>query len=86
MKAGCFYCSSGVAITTLKVKGSEITIETDSAARIVAVGSGGTRHGSVDSNSWVFTVPDEPAYDYIRFECWGNGEQMAWTQPFWIKR
>jgi len=21
---------------------------------------------------------------YVRFECWGDGEAFAWTQPFFI--
>jgi vacuolar-type H+-ATPase subunit F/Vma7 len=85
LKAGKFYCSSGVAISRIQVRGTQITIETDGASRIVAVGDSGSRLATVDSDTMVFDVPESPGFTYVRFECWGNGEKMAWTQPFWIQ-
>ncbi|MDA1143298.1 MAG: CehA/McbA family metallohydrolase [Planctomycetota bacterium] len=83
LAAGSFYASSGVTISSIKVRGMQITIETENASRIVAVGNYGVRQACVDDSRIQFDVPE--GLKYVRFECWGDGEKFAWTQPFFIK-
>lgn len=86
MQAGRFYASTGVIIEAARVYGHTIHIRTSNAQRIVASADYGRRLGHVDSNEMTLEVPETPAYAYIRFECYGPGESMAWTQPFFIER
>ena len=78
--AGRFYPSTGVIISSIRVQGSRIRIETENARRIVAIGHLGTRLQVTDDNHIDFEA--KPDSSYVRFECWGDGEQFAWTQPF----
>ncbi len=80
MRAGRFYASTGVTILDVKVDGPTITIVTKDAYRIAAVIDWGKRIASVDGNTLTVTMPEKAMY--IRFECYGIGERMAWTQPF----
>ncbi|MDA1138255.1 MAG: CehA/McbA family metallohydrolase [Planctomycetota bacterium] len=82
LESGRFYGSTGVTITSIEVDGLDIRIETENAQRIVALRQIGKRIATVDSNSIELTVPKGAAY--VRFECWGQGESFAWTQPFWV--
>ena len=63
--------------------GQRIVLQTADADRIVAVGNGGGRLAIVDQPTIEIEVPDY--IHYVRFECWGRGEQFAWTQPFFVK-
>jgi len=80
-RSGAFYASTGVVITQIEVDGNRIRLETENADRIVAQQEVGIRLAVVDETSIEVTVPDTARY--VRFECWGRGEQFAWTQPFW---
>ncbi|MEX0774908.1 MAG: CehA/McbA family metallohydrolase [Phycisphaeraceae bacterium] len=81
LRAGRFYCSTGVRISDISVSGRHITIRTDNARRIVALKNIGQRFAVADGNTIEVDYPEEAKY--VRFECWGDGEQFAWTQPFW---
>ena len=83
LKAGRFYASSGVEISRIAVRGSRLTIETENARRIVGVSAFGRRVAIVDDSAIVLDMQEQ--WQYVRFECWGDGEQFAWTQPFWAK-
>ena len=83
LTAGRFYTSSGVVISSIRVRANRITIETENAASIVAVSDFGQRIGSIDAARIDFEVPQDQRY--VRFECWGVGEQFAWTQPFFVR-
>ena len=83
LKAGRFYASSGVEISRIAVRGSRVTIETENARRIVGVSAFGRRVALVDDSAIVLDMQEQ--WQYVRFECWGDGEQFAWTQPFWAK-
>ena len=83
LKAGRFYASSGVEISRIAVRGSRVTIETENARRIVGVSAFGRRVAIVDDSAIVLDMQEQ--WQYVRFECWGDGEQFAWTQPFWAK-
>ncbi len=82
LRHGRFYASTGVDISRIHVVGSRIELETSNAGRIVALRDGGARFAQVDNHSIAVEVP--PDAIYVRFECWGDGESFAWTQPFFI--
>ena len=83
LKAGRFYASSGVEISRIAVRGSRVTIETENARRIVGVSAVGRRVVIADDSA--ISLDMQERWQYVRFECWGDGEQFAWTQPFWAK-
>ena len=53
------------------------------AARIVGVSAFGRRVAIVDDSAIVLDMQEQ--WQYVRFECWGDGEQFAWTQPFFVR-
>jgi len=84
MRQGCFYASTGVDITAITVTDDRIRIATSNARRIVALEQIGRRFETVDGDTIDVAIPAKSTY--VRFECWGDGEQFAWTQPFFIER
>lgn len=84
LRAGRFYCSTGVTIKSIRVDGLTIRIETENALRIAAIQNVGKRFAVADAGVLEVQVP--PTALYARFECWGAGERMAWTQPFFVER
>ena len=83
LRNGRFYCSTGVVIKTIQVEGPEVFIECENASRIVGITLNGQRIAWSDSGSIKVDVSDLTRY--LRFECWGDGERNAWTQPFFLK-
>lgn len=86
LRQGNFYASTGVAIERIAVNGATIEVQTRDKAVINAFSNHGYRREFVEGTRIAFTVPEDPEYDYVRFECWGFGMQKAWTQPFFITR
>ncbi|MCC7147218.1 MAG: CehA/McbA family metallohydrolase [Phycisphaeraceae bacterium] len=82
--AGRFYASTGVVISDLRVERDTITLRADNAQRIIALQQVGKRFAAADGPELRITVP--PDAKYVRFECWGQGEQFTWTQPFFIEK
>ena len=82
LRDGRFYASTGVVIRKIEVDGLRIRIETENAQRITALQQIGKRFATVDDKSIEVEVPANATY--VRFECWGAGEQFAWTNPFFI--
>jgi hypothetical protein len=80
LRNGRFYGSTGVAIKSITVDGLHIRVETENARRICALCETGRRFQTEDGPVIEVQVPARPAY--VRFECWGDGESFAWTQPF----
>ena len=101
LKTGSFYASSGVIINTIEVvqNNTTIKIETKNYRKIVAIADYGFRLTEVKGRTIHFeleaTLPNADRFKgfchpdgqagYIRFECWGEAEQFAWTQPFSIR-
>src|SRR5690606_21028422 len=82
LENGRFYVSTGVEIEHIGVAGRTITVRCRNAERIVAIVNESKRAAQGDTNSLTIRVPEDAGWTYIRFECWGSGEAMAWTQPF----
>jgi hypothetical protein len=82
LREGRFYASTGVVISQITVEGNRIRVETENADRIVAIRDIGRRIAVVDARSIEVEVP--AGARYLRFACWGRGEAMAWTQPFFV--
>ncbi len=86
LRAGSFYASTGVTIESIRVAGNTIAISTRNAQRIVASIDYARRVAQVDAAEMVYTVPSGLEMSYVRFECFGAGEALAWTQPFFVAR
>jgi hypothetical protein len=84
LREGRFYPSTGVVIRSIEVYNNRIRIETENAARIVALREVARRFAIADSSVIDVEVPADA--QYVRFECWGTGEKFAWTQPFRIEK
>ncbi len=82
LKAGRFYASSGVIIKAIRTTGTQIHIQTENAARIVAYTAGSRRIRTADQADMTLDVDSD--IPFIRFECWGHGEQFAWSQPIFV--
>lgn len=80
LRAGRFYASTGVEITDIRVEARRIHLETANAERIIAFSRWGHRLAVTDGTSLSVDVPEDAPF--ARIECWGRGEQFAWTQPF----
>lgn len=80
LRGGGFYASSGVFLKSIAVEGKRIRVETQNAERVVALRDVGKRIAHADGRSLEIEMPEDA--QYIRFECYGGGEKMAWTQPF----
>lgn len=82
LRTGCFYASTGVEITDIRVDedARRVHIETTNAERIIAHTAWGSRVAVADAATMMLEIPG--GLPYVRFECWGRGEQFAWTQPF----
>lgn len=84
LRHGRFYASTGVTIESIRVHGRTIDVRTTNAQRIIVYSDFGHREMTVDASRATFTVPEDAGMKYVRFECWGPGESMGWTQPFYI--
>ncbi|MCX7706173.1 MAG: CehA/McbA family metallohydrolase [bacterium] len=80
---GNFYCSTGVVIRNIECSDTSIYLETENAKKIAAIQNTGKRFQVVHGNSIKVEIP--PEAEYIRFECWGQAEEMAWTQPITVE-
>jgi hypothetical protein len=83
MAAGAFYASTGVVISAVTVAGSRVTVETENAHKVVAVIDWGRRIAQNRGGSLTVEVPANA--HYMRFDCYGAGEERAWTQPFFVE-
>ena len=84
LAAGSFYASTGVKIETIAVKGGTLSVVAPDARRIAVVSDYGKRVAQADAAEITYRVPDGAVFKYIRVECFGIGESMAWTQPFYV--
>jgi hypothetical protein len=90
LSEGRFYASTGVTImrTGIGTDGRQIIVESDADAIhwitregvIAKKSKGGAGSISIDELG-----DDAATAIYVRAECLGHGNAMAWTQPFWIE-
>lgn len=80
--AGRFYASTGVTLRGIRVAGTTVRIETDTVCRIKAIRDTGRCIAMADADHLEVDVPENARY--LRFECWGERESCAWTQPFFV--
>jgi len=85
LAAGSFYASTGVVIRTVAVRGGTLHVVAPKAQRIAVVCDFGKRLAQVDAAELTFRLPEGAAFKYVRVECFGMGESMAWTQPFYVR-
>ena len=83
IRRGWFYCSSGVELVDIARHGRTIVMETTNAEEIQMICDGGRQIARVSGLSASFTVPQSVEH-YVRFEAYGLGSAMAWTQPFFM--
>ncbi|MBI2434892.1 MAG: PHP domain-containing protein [Candidatus Hydrogenedentes bacterium] len=86
LQRGRFYASTGVTIREIDVEQNRIHVRTENAQRIIVFSAYGHREAAVDGGEIHFEVTPTVEGGYGRFECWGAGEAMAWTQPFFLER
>ena len=86
LREGRSYASTGVTIERVSSHGATVSIQTKDAQAISLFSDYGFRRTIVESDSLTFTVPEDADYTYVRFECAGQGERRAWTQPLFIER
>ncbi|MBM3289119.1 MAG: phosphoesterase [Candidatus Hydrogenedentes bacterium] len=84
MRTGRFYASTGVTIESIRVRGTVFSIRTRDAQRIAVYADHGRRIAQKDSVAIDFALSSHVDCTYVRFECFGPCESMAWTQPFFI--
>ena len=81
IRSGNLYCTNGVRIMDIRRNGPVIEVETEDADEICVISDGGRRIEQTDGSAMSFTLPNPPP-TYVRFEAYGRGSSMAWTQPF----
>ncbi|MCG3178879.1 MAG: hypothetical protein BIFFINMI_01209 [Phycisphaerae bacterium] len=83
LRRGAFYASTGVTIESIRVDGSTVHVKTADATGIAVISESGKRLGYVDSTE-MFLDGGELGVSYVRFECYGRGDRLAWTQPLFL--
>ncbi len=84
LKAGSCYVSNGVAIEQIRCTGSTLHVYAPTAQGMAVFGECGARLHYQLGNEIYFDVAEVPA-GYVRVECYGRANEMAWTQPFVIR-
>lgn len=84
LQHGRFYASTGVEIEHIGVVGKSITVRAKNAAKVLAIADGSRVIAETKGRALTIHVPETSTWTFIRFECWGEGEAMAWTQPFYL--
>ncbi len=75
LKSERFYASTGVVIDEIAVHGSRVSITARNADPIVGISLNNSRFVVEDANTLTEEVLE--TLPYVRFECWGPGEQFA---------
>jgi len=83
LSRGRFYASTGVVIDEINVDGRRISVHSSNAEATAAYIQDGTRINYVDEPGLEIDIPKDSRY--VRFEFYGKGNRMAWTQPMFVK-
>lgn len=82
LKSGNFYASSGVELIDIRRDGDVITVESVDGEEIQVTGDHGRLLQKVRDRT-VSVCMSQWNTSYLRFSIYGQGSQMAWTQPFY---
>jgi hypothetical protein len=82
LKSGQFYCYNGVKINKIGRNGDTVFVETENASLIRFIGHGGVILKKVKATNAEITFQPDNNFRYIRIECLGVGEEVAYSQPF----
>lgn len=90
LSGGRFYASTGITITAISTSDGIVTIDTENADEIRLVSDHGVIQQIVSGTEATFRVPEQlvhagPEFTYIRLECYGRGNERAWTQPMFLE-
>lgn len=85
LRAGNFYCSTGVTISKLERAGSVLSISTndDTQTQIRVIGDGGRLLDESIGTTMTFDF-DQHQATYVRIYLRNSAWQQAWTQPFFM--
>jgi hypothetical protein len=86
LRTGRFYVSTGVRISRIAAEGATLIIETENAECLHIYGDYQQLVQRIDGRTVSYTVPEDTEFTYLRVECFGRGDRMAWSQPFFIDR
>ncbi len=86
LREGKFYASTGVSIKAIRVEGQMVHVETENAQSIHVYSDHSRLQHVVDGSGLEFEVREDFPWHYVRIECYGPGDAMAWTQPFFVER
>ncbi len=82
--AGRFYCHYGVNIISLGRNGDTVYVETENAELIRFIGDGGVVLKKSSGKNAEIDFDRDAKINYIRIECLGKGEEISFSQPFFI--
>lgn len=83
LRNGRFYATTGVEISRIEFSEDEIIVTAPNAQRIRFLGTWGKELYYADDCRAGYRVTGEEGR-YVRVECYGEGTQTAWTQPFYL--
>jgi hypothetical protein len=86
LATGSFYASTGITLNRIEAYGRTLHVSAENAERVIVVADYGRRILTSNTNELTFNVPYDFSYSYVRVECYGGAEKVAWTQPFFIKQ
>ncbi len=81
---GSFYASTGVEIQSLHITDTTITLDSPNAQCYYIHTDHGCLLSRSTGDSLTFTLPHNFPGTYIRIQCFGPGDTMAWLQPLFI--
>lgn len=86
LRCGRFYASTGVVIDEIRTEDHTLYLRAADAEQIVLLSDHGVRRASAEGGQLAYVCPPDAGWTYLRAECYGRGEAMAWTQPFFLER
>ena len=85
LRAGRFYCSTGVRLAEIEVASTEFRVAAEGAAHIRFLGRWGRELALVEGSEATYRVVGNEG-GYVRAEVHGEGYRAAWTQPVWLEQ
>jgi hypothetical protein len=85
MRLGRFYASTGVKVNSITTQGLMVSVSSENTQRFRVYSDNGKVIHFADGPEMTYTVTPDKGRTYIRVECYGPGDQMAWLQPMFIE-